>query len=456
MANYSPKSLAVSKAGDTYTYDMGNVHYGASSTAAGTQTKAVSIPEIESLVSGLCVRVKFTNAQDYNGQPKLQINSLTATNIVRNGTTAAAQYEWQAGEVVDFLYDGTNFVMLEGAIPTTTYYGSRIKLNSTTNSTSTTEAATPSAVKAAYDLAASKTANTGTITAVQANGTNVATSGTANIPAASTSAYGVTKLNSATNSTSTTEAATPSAVKSAYDLANGKVSCTEANVKSALGIGSETTKYLREDGTWAVPPDTWRPLSDILAAAYPVGSIYMSVADTSPETLFGGTWEQLKDKFLLGAGDTYTAGTTGGSASHTLTTNEMPSHSHSLNSHTHTYGKVNSPTGGPSNNSSSGTAITTAQLASHTHKLPYADTTVVGNTGSTVSPFNYGTNSHTSIATGSGNTHSHTLNNHTHTTGTTSTNSGTPSNNATDSKGSGTAFSIMPPYLAVYMWKRTA
>lgn len=60
----------------------------------------------------------------------------------------------------------------------------------------------------------------GTITGVYANGTSIATSGVANIPAASTSAYGVTKLSSATNSTSTTLAATASAVKSAYDLAN--------------------------------------------------------------------------------------------------------------------------------------------------------------------------------------------------------------------------------------------
>lgn len=60
----------------------------------------------------------------------------------------------------------------------------------------------------------------GTITGVSANGTSVATSGVANIPAASTSKYGVTKLSSATNSTSTTLAATASAVKSAYDLAN--------------------------------------------------------------------------------------------------------------------------------------------------------------------------------------------------------------------------------------------
>ena len=62
----------------------------------------------------------------------------------------------------------------------------------------------------------------GTITGVSANGTSVATSGVANIPAATTGKYGVTKLSSATNSTSTTLAATPSAVKSAYDLANGK------------------------------------------------------------------------------------------------------------------------------------------------------------------------------------------------------------------------------------------
>ena len=59
--------------------------------------------------------------------------------------------------------------------------------------------------------------------------------------------------------------------------------------------------------------------------AYPVGSIYMSVNNTSPATLFGGgTWIQLKDRFLLGAGDTYTAGDTGGEAEHTLIENELP------------------------------------------------------------------------------------------------------------------------------------
>ena len=72
------------------------------------------------------------------------------------------------------------------------------------------------------DLINKPTIPNGTITGVSANGTSVATSGVANIPAATTGKYGVTKLSSATNSTSTTLAATPSAVKSAYDLANGK------------------------------------------------------------------------------------------------------------------------------------------------------------------------------------------------------------------------------------------
>lgn len=56
----------------------------------------------------------------------------------------------------------------------------------------------------------------------------------------------------------------------------------------------------------------------------------MSVNSTSPQTLFGGTWEQIKDKFLLSAGSTYTNGSTGGEATHKLTTSEMPKHSHNV------------------------------------------------------------------------------------------------------------------------------
>lgn len=63
-------------------------------------------------------------------------------------------------------------------------------------------------------------------------------------------------------------------------------------------------------------------------AAWPVGSIYMSMVATSPATLFGGTWVRMENRFLLGAGSGYAAGATGGEAEHTLTENEMPSHYH--------------------------------------------------------------------------------------------------------------------------------
>lgn len=63
---------------------------------------------------------------------------------------------------------------------------------------------------------------------------------------------------------------------------------------------------------------------------YPVGSIYMSVNSTNPESLFGGTWEAIGGRFLLGADTTYSAGSTGGEETHTLTINEMPSHSHGI------------------------------------------------------------------------------------------------------------------------------
>lgn len=67
--------------------------------------------------------------------------------------------------------------------------------------------------------------------------------------------------------------------------------------------------------------------------AYPVGSIYLSVNDTDPATLFGGTWERIGGRFLIGADDTYAAGSTGGEAEHTLTIDEMPKHNHSLDNY---------------------------------------------------------------------------------------------------------------------------
>ena len=62
---------------------------------------------------------------------------------------------------------------------------------------------------------------------------------------------------------------------------------------------------------------------------YPVGSIYQTTSSTfNPQTAWGGTWERIKDRFLLAAGDTYTGGSTGGEATHKLTVQELPSHQH--------------------------------------------------------------------------------------------------------------------------------
>ena len=89
------------------------------------------------------------------------------------------------------------------------------------------------------------------------------------------------------------------------------------------------------------PPSNHTHLSsdvtDLIDVIYPVGSIYMSVNSTSPQTLFGGTWEKIEDKFLLGSGATYANGSTGGSADAVVV------------SHNHSYGHkyVITTSGGP-------------------------------------------------------------------------------------------------------------
>ncbi len=95
--------------------------------------------------------------------------------------------------------------------------------------------------------------------------------------------------------------------------------------------------------------NNWRALA-FLDQMYPVDSIYMSVSDTSPASLFGGTWERIKDRFLLAAGDTYTAGSTGGATTHkhstgghTLTTSEIPSHNHKVTNSTTSYASGSQP-----------------------------------------------------------------------------------------------------------------
>ena len=68
-------------------------------------------------------------------------------------------------------------------------------------------------------------------------------------------------------------------------------------------------------------------VKQILLAAHPIGSYYWSSEATDPGTLFGGTWERVKGRFVY-ASDADTAGETGGSATHTMTVGEMPAHTH--------------------------------------------------------------------------------------------------------------------------------
>lgn len=67
-----------------------------------------------------------------------------------------------------------------------------------------------------------------------------------------------------------------------------------------------------------------------LSSVYQVGDIHITTSTASPASIYGGTWEQIRDRFLLAAGSTYAAGTSGGEAAHTLTANEIPSHYHDM------------------------------------------------------------------------------------------------------------------------------
>lgn len=86
-----------------------------------------------------------------------------------------------------------------------------------------------------------------------------------------------------------------------------------------------------------IGPDAYAIYQQVLAAVverdHPVGSLYISENATSPAELYGGTWERIKDSFILAAGDTYAAGSTGGEEKHILTERELPSLRGSIISH---------------------------------------------------------------------------------------------------------------------------
>lgn len=231
---------------------------------------------------------------------------------------------------------------------------------------------------------------------------------------------------------------------------------------------------------------------------YPIGSIYLTTRQTDPANLFGGSWQRLQSTFLLAAGDTYAAGSTGGAASHsytpagsvnnhTLTTAQLPSHTHTLNATTST---SKAPSGGHGHTftdaratTTGSTAVSTAQITSHSHpyygsqKNVWLNTetlrriTVATNEGAarTVSNTLGGRNYSQNAGSTNGHTHSgqntstsRTSNgisaNHTHTATLTGTIGNAGSGGAHNHTFTGTEATIdtMPPYTTVYGWLRTA
>jgi hypothetical protein len=120
------------------------IFYGSCATGASTASKVVVCEEFTEadLVVGTRITVYFTNANSYNGQATLNINSTGAKNIYYNGTTTNARYMWVAGESVDFIYNGTQWATINGGLATTSYYGVT-KLATGANSDSQAYALTP-------------------------------------------------------------------------------------------------------------------------------------------------------------------------------------------------------------------------------------------------------------------------------------------------------------------------
>ena len=176
---------------------------------------------------------------------------------------------------------------------------------------------------------------------------------------------------------------------------------------------------------------------------------------TSPASFIGGTWERVEGEFIMGASSAYPVGTTGGSATHTQTTAEMPSHSHSgstgsAGSHSHS-----ASTDSAGWHSHSGT---TNGAGEHSHNVN-AEYKSGGDDGESYRIRNYGASwANYKFTTSSDGSHTHSFStngtgSHTHTVsiGDAGAHSHTVSIGST---GSGQAMNILNPYYALYIWVR--
>ena len=132
--------------------DAAGACYCVCNTAAATREKVATVIRGNfKLEAGVAVDVKFSEDNKIV-MPSLNVNGTGAKSIKMYSIIGAESYMWQAGAVVRFVYDGQYWLMQNGTTASTTYYGVT-KLSSSTSSTATNVAATPSAVKQAYDLA---------------------------------------------------------------------------------------------------------------------------------------------------------------------------------------------------------------------------------------------------------------------------------------------------------------
>ena len=193
-----------------------------------------------------------------------------------------------------------------------------------------------------------------------------------------------------------------------------------------------------------------------VSSAYPVGAIFISTVSTNPSTLLGfGVWKRIEDTFLLACGSAYSAGSVGGEATHQLTNDELPSHSHSC-SHSHDLGSHTHGAGSYASDS-----VTHFHYASLSHAAcnnfkgymmrDNGSTSYSGEYAAVGSSAAKGFSMDTAMSISVGNnTHSHSM---TGTSGAASGNTGSYSGN-TGNTGSGSFHNNMPPYLAVYVWER--
>ncbi|GEI03177.1 tail fiber protein [Escherichia coli] len=183
-----------------------------SDTNSTSETLAATPKAVKAAYDLAAGKAPSSHTHPWNQITGVPTASLTAKGITQlsSATNSTSEVLAATPKAVKAAYDLANGKYT--AQDATTTQKGIVQLSSDTNSTSETLAATPKAVKAAYDLAAGKAPSSHTHPWNQITG----------VPTASLTAKGITQLSSATNSTSEVLAATPKAVKAAYDLANGK------------------------------------------------------------------------------------------------------------------------------------------------------------------------------------------------------------------------------------------